>query len=343
MTERTCYVPDCDRPIPTGDQSTACPRCWSRLERDLAQMPALIDELNTTITRQDRIAGQGGKPRTPEPDEPDPQPVVAWLRGEHTPGAHEAPAVFHIGASDALDQVGRVLWQWIRVATSQHPAFQEHTVEGPALPGQRWPIDYRKPTPTTNRGMAVTLLALHPWIRQHPDGWVTITTIRKAVTDARHAIDRAPDLEYAGVCSASTSGCPGPAECPCGCHDGHDRPCTMDGGCGLTKGAACPGELYIPKRTAAGVARCSTCGTDHDIPARRRYLLEAARDVLVTTTEACAAVSTHGAGALSEATIRSWKQRGRLIAHGHDSDGRDLWRLGDVIDLALARDTAKGA
>lgn len=78
MTERVCQIPGCDQPLPVGDNSTACPACWTDLLNHLAQVPALVDELNTTITRQTAVAGRSG------------------------PKTSETPLPYHPAASDAL-------------------------------------------------------------------------------------------------------------------------------------------------------------------------------------------------------------------------------------------------
>lgn len=52
----TSTCPICDAP---QDQGLACHACVTRLERDLAQVPALVTELDVTLSRQARIGGGG--------------------------------------------------------------------------------------------------------------------------------------------------------------------------------------------------------------------------------------------------------------------------------------------
>lgn len=97
MTDRYCQVEGCGRPIPHHDNSTTCPACWNRLEQDLAQMTWLVDELDTTITRQS-VAGYRIGPR-----------------------GNDKPLPYNLAASDALDLLHRTLWPWTREALDAHP------------------------------------------------------------------------------------------------------------------------------------------------------------------------------------------------------------------------------
>lgn len=297
MTDRPCLV--CERPMPTGDVRLACGGCWNRLERDLAQMPALLDELDATLARQGVSSTRyGGR-------------------------SADKPLPLDLGASARLTELHVELASWIRIALDEHPPTSERGVPD-----------------ASTRGLARQLLGLHGWLQTYPDGHLAITRVGRLVARAIASMDRRGGLQYAGVCSARPVGCPGPGRCSCACHDGHLAACDAPGGCGLTEGPPCPEELYL--REGASVLRCPTCGTEHDAEARRAYLLGVAEDVLVTTTEACRAVSVYGSGNLSESTVRSWRMRHRLLERGHDADGRPLFRLGDITDLALGRD-ARGA
>lgn len=305
--DRICHVEGCSTPMPTGDNSTACPGHWNRLEQLLAETPAIVAELDTTITRQAHITLTSTGRRPAEPKE-----------AHDGLGVHEQPLPFNLGASEALDLLHRTLWPWVREGLEAHPEM---------------------PTPSPGAvGLSRALLRLHGWLQGHPDGALAIDEITYAHQVARRAIDRGADLDYAGPCGAVlVVGCPGSLDCRCGCHDGHGNPCTEPGGCGLgARTETCPEDLYVAHD--ALVARCRTCGTEWDVPERRAALLEVARDRLVTTTEACRAVKTYGGEHLPEERIRQWKSRGRLVSHGHTYEpGRqrpvDLWRLGDILDL----------
>jgi hypothetical protein len=60
VTEDICGTPRCDYPRP-ADQFI-CRNCELLLKRDLGDIPALIEDLNTTLSRQDKLgASAGGK------------------------------------------------------------------------------------------------------------------------------------------------------------------------------------------------------------------------------------------------------------------------------------------
>lgn len=89
--ERICKVDGCDTPLPTSDVgSTACPGCWNRLDQALGEMPALVAELDTTISRQNRSGDNGG------------------------PKGTDTPLPYNKVASDALTDLHGTLWAWTR-------------------------------------------------------------------------------------------------------------------------------------------------------------------------------------------------------------------------------------
>lgn len=375
--DRDCQV--CHDPMPPHDNSPACEKCWAQLEADLGEMPALIEELEVVLARLDRIPRPAGRGRPEDDDEDDTsdRDIPPWLRAEHQPRIKARALPMRLDAYDELialhDQVLRTVGPVLR----DNPACKRRPIAGPSPEGHPWPItiDPALPAPRPLSDTAAAsrfLLSALPWMRTRPDQHHAITRIKKAVRHARDLIDRDPDRVYVGVCSSITSngGCPGPDTCPCGCHDGYGNPCTVPGGCGLQgKPVTCQEPLYatdhrmLTQRTTdatgkeqivehicmqCAFVRCRTCGTNHDVKERRHALLEAARDYLVTTTEACRAIATYADGNLKEATVWKWKERGRVIARGHTTENgtrQDLFRLGDLMDLATARrtDTREGA
>lgn len=164
--QRICGVDDCDNPMPTGDNSTACPRCWARFDYTLGDIPALIVDLETTITRQSVVGGRNG--------------------GRGT----ETPLPFHQAASDALRLLTGALWPWVREGIEEHR-------DRIALPA-----GLNADAVTLSR----TLLRLHGWLVVHPDGVAAIDEITYAVSQCRRVIDLAPDRWYCGICSAEMEG-----------------------------------------------------------------------------------------------------------------------------------------
>jgi hypothetical protein len=91
----------------------------------------------------------------------------------------------------------------------------------------------------------------------------------------------------------------------------------------------CNGDVYA--RETASVGRCRLCGAEVSTDARRAWLDAEVR------SRAFRAVEISRAYNINIKTIRSWINRGQLIAHGEG-----LYNVGDVLDLAAA-DAARKA
>lgn len=55
----TCTSPSCE--YPTGQDTFICKNCLQALRRDLGDVPALIDDLHTTLSRQDVVGAFSGR------------------------------------------------------------------------------------------------------------------------------------------------------------------------------------------------------------------------------------------------------------------------------------------
>lgn len=192
--ERLCRVDGCGHPMPTGDNSTACPGCWNRFEQQVAEIPALIDDLETAITRQARIALDATRVGAPQDDDHeddiDPKRDMPGLRALRAPApvvtvAHSA-LPYGSGASDAMRLLHATMWPWVREALEAHPTTY-------------------LPDPSTI-GLSRALLRLRGWLQGHPDGAAAIEEIRYAVGKCTQAIDLGPDRWYCGVCSHDEDG-----------------------------------------------------------------------------------------------------------------------------------------
>lgn len=167
------------------------------------------------------------------------------------------------------------------------------------------------------RGVTTTVAAA-AWLAEHPVDLAThpaadelYDEIIAVVREVERQVDRRPDRVYLGTCGAWVG------------EDRHEFDVDQ-----------CPAQLYA--RPGAAVAICRTCGTRYDVAERRAWMLGSAEDALLTAVDCARALSGLG-DAVSVNTIRQWKHRGRLVAHGHDGD-RPLYRLGDIIDLLAARE-----
>jgi hypothetical protein len=160
-------------------------------------------------------------------------------------------------------------------------------------------------------------LACHlVWVRQCGDAGELVDEVRYAINQARVAVDRPPDLFYAGPCDS----------------------CRRDLYCGADQHG----------HPTASVIRCE-CGRTYETADRRAWLLDAAYDHLATATEIAQAVPSLYGRRIPVDTIRTWIARGQLLprawlhagrVHTHRQSDRDrpLCRIGDVIDLARRRD-----
>lgn len=90
--------------------------------------------------------------------------------------------------------------------------------------------------------------------------------------------------------------------------------------------AVCDGDVY--GRAGAEKGTCRTCGATVDQAERRAWLDSEVRQYAYRASEIA------NAYAINVKTIRTWAERGQLAEHGHDRDGRPLYRVGEVLDLA---------
>lgn len=152
------------------------------------------------------------------------------------------------------------------------------------------------------------------WLRSSEHGPLALTELSAAVTSLRSLVDRPADRWYAGACGAT-----------------------------LDDGSTCRYELR--PRKPEGSLRCAACGTVHDIAARRRLLLDEARDRALPASDLARAIvwlgEYHAAAERLEDRIRAWVKRDRLFAWSHEVrvgfDGRmskrPCYRVADVLHL----------
>lgn len=142
------------------------------------------------------------------------------------------------------------------------------------------------------------------WLRVRPESVEAFDELQDAVWLLRRSVDNPTPRWYAGQCWVDLDG------------------------------AECDGELYV--RPGASWIACPSCGIEHDVAERRRWLLERADDQLLHAGWMASALSALGEPVTS-AMIRSYAHRGRIVAHGMDGMGRPLYRVGEVRRLIEAR------
>lgn len=291
MTDPLCF---CGAPVP--DQAYACNTCTHGLERALGEVPALAEQLDLAITRQTKLAaGTFTGQRRAEPSSDDIEAAgyrhaAETLRLIKQPGAAVQPLTYDAAASDAATVLRSTLVGWVRVVVEER--------------GSRWPAD-------TLAAMGTMLLGQVGWLRHHAAAAEAFDELIHAIGFAWRAVDRRPDLLYAGPCDPS-----GDAHAA----DGVDVP------------GPCPTDLYAaPGRSTV---TCPRCQLVWDVEARRDYLLEAARDQLATAAELSRFLTVYGEPVKGD-RVRKWAERGLIAAHGHDSQRRPLYRIGEAIDLLV--------
>lgn len=145
------------------------------------------------------------------------------------------------------------------------------------------------------------LTGLPRLLAAHPaadEMWDEVTHV---VARVRRVVDRPPERIYAGPCGA---------------------------------GDACADHLYA--YPGQSIARCATCGAEHDVAERREWMIRYAADLRVTATVALGWARLLLDKTIPRGTWDSWTSRRRLLAHGTDARGHPVYRFGDVRDLALA-------
>lgn len=97
QTPTTCAVSTCDRP---ADGGTVCRPCITILEQVLAETDWLVDELTTTVIRQQAYRTDGDGSR-----------------------GTERPLPFHLKAADVLRDLHGVLGSWARMLSEERPEW----------------------------------------------------------------------------------------------------------------------------------------------------------------------------------------------------------------------------
>jgi hypothetical protein len=147
------------------------------------------------------------------------------------------------------------------------------------------------------------------WLRHHTAAAEALNDFERAVAEINDVMDLRAERWYAGTCRAEYVA----VDEAGGEHD-----------------ACCAVELYVkPKDT---VKLCRNCGTKHDIEARRKWLLAKAEDQLAHMELIGRALASMGE-AVTPSQIRGYAFRGRIVAHGLDRKGRELYRVGDVVQV----------
>lgn len=175
-------------------------------------------------------------------------------------------------------------------------------------------------------------LLRHPsWIAGHASAAELHAEITGAVRRARGVVYGPPPQVYLGICSA-----------PIATPDEFDP---------AAEETECPRDLYAAKDRSTVV--CPECRCSHDTAYRRKRMLDAMENQLLSATELSRALPPYLDREVTANMIYGYAKRGRLVAHGSvlaevnsnlTVKGRQIprYRVGDVLDV-LAEVSAKAA
>ncbi|GGM65083.1 hypothetical protein GCM10012275_39540 [Longimycelium tulufanense] len=205
---------------------------------------------------------------------------------------------YNSGAAEVARDLRNVLSTWVRDLWETYGPRRPMPTDGTKPDGTRGAELEPLDLDNTLRAMAAWLRRHPSWVEQHPAGGDLVDEITDAIERARRAVDLPPARVYCGPCPE------------------------------------CGTDLYA--RPNRATVRCRECDMRHDVEALRSVLLDAARSTLATAAEIARALPRLLGRELSPNTVRTWARNGRLAKRGTDSQGRPRYRVGEVIDLALA-------
>lgn len=148
--------------------ATICPTCTGTIERALGDLDWLLDELDTTMTRQTRTRPARGNQTSEGP-----------------------PMPYNVRASETARDLRTLLKDWVSLVA-----------EGLADEGRFVAL----PTPATAKTLSSWLLHHTGWLARHDTGPDAYTEIVGAVNNIRRTIDIAPDTTYVGPCYSMVDG-----------------------------------------------------------------------------------------------------------------------------------------
>lgn len=343
MTQTACQATGC------GAQTDAplCRHCTKQLADTLRQLPSLIDDLQTTATRQARI-GDIPRPTARDDDErlADREERIIPPRLRTTADRITLPANPLPVALDAAQlhrQAVTGVADWLTRITPD---------PGPARPVVRTAIVIRRNRPVALRVWRgdIPIETRGAWLAAHADRFRQSEhgpEIHAKALDLKAAIDalidrRAPDV-FAGHCDATgvhidRRTIAGP---PCGMRCWHESCDRIRGGDYRLSPVTgdCGGELAAP--TGATEVECPRCGTTYEIAAHRAKLADRIGDRLGSVREVAGflrtlTVTIDGEERQLEVTVDKvdgWLRRGRITDYGASTRGR-LVKVGEVRTYA---------
>jgi hypothetical protein len=252
--------------------------------------------------------------------------AVSWgLSGRSEGGGSGKPGSRSPGNDDAMDALGEVqntLTTWAR-----------HVAEERG--GDLYPVGPTDPIVIAAEALRVQV----EWLRHRAEVDEAFRDFAQAAGRMRYVVDGPGAKKYLGPCGA-------PYLCDGIAVGDQGQPCAE---CGAPEShpahelRTCEGDVYGPAGGRSG--RCRTCGAEVDQGERRAWLDEQVRD------KAFRLAHIADAYGLKLKTLRDWAaerpevraENGAIIrsakpaklrVHGMDLQGKQLFLVGDVLDLA---------
>lgn len=174
---------------PLANNAAICTDCTDTIDRALGDLDALLEDLDTALSRQSRKRPARGNP----------------VRDDR-------PLPYDVGASRAASTLKAVLVGWARLVSDERPSRRRMTRRGKPLVWldgqQRW--EHLDHTPLTCRDSSSSIAGwlLHhvTWLSRHDAAADAYSEIVGAVNNIRRTIDIAPDATYIGPCYALVDG-----------------------------------------------------------------------------------------------------------------------------------------
>lgn len=315
MTNQQSRKPACSAcSQPVTDNAYLCRRCTDDLKR-------LLGDPNVPL--------EPGEPRKGEPNRSATIPqlvgdlVVTYTRqsrSDRSGGSKSAETALNWSdkASDALDVLINALVNDVRIVQEQRYVEE---IEGPDCGDCRHRTcgmvrKLRMMQTPHNDALSLSrwLLWHVGWLRHHIEAGDILAELDRCANEINHVMDLHAERWFAGQCRAEYIHV-------------DDRDGETD--------ACCAVELYAKPKATSIV--CRNCGTKHVVEERRKWLLAKAEDQLAHMELIGRALASMGE-AVTPSQIRGYAFRGRIIAKGTDRKGRELFRVGDVVQVV--RDNA---
>jgi hypothetical protein len=300
---------DCVRCARSTPDGFACVTCRDRILRDLLgddsrdDRPGLVDTAPAArdiAQGQSRGGGEGGASGKPESRLP-----------------------LDLAVTAKLDAVQGEMTTWARhVAEERYSGPQGHAGGDPIVVAARYlaaNVEWLRHRPEVDEAYAAIELCARV-VRGIVRGPAAQRFLGPCGADIIMACENCEQDIPVGECYAPVPGTGGLVECAQHVHSLGDLRIRQRG--------TCDGDVYA--RDGASAGRCRTCGAEVSTAERQAWLDAEVR------SRAFRAAHIAEAYGIRPNTIRKWAERGKLTAHGTDRDGRPLYNVGDVLDLAAA-------